>query len=221
MRRDVAGDPYVRERENMVSKQLARRDITDRRVLDAMRRVPRHQFVRPGDLARAYGDHPIPIGESQTISQPYMVALMTQCLKLTGVERVLEIGTGSGYQTAVLAELSAGVHTVERIESLSLRAQSALSELGYTNVSFRMGDGTEGWPEEAPYSRIIVTAGAPRVPQPLVDQLGDQGILVIPVGDQFSQRLRLITKRGRELDERDECGCVFVKLIGQQGWPVS
>jgi len=202
----------------MVREQLAARSVRDRRVLDAFRKVLRHKFVQPDDIRHAYEDHPLPIGEGQTISQPYMVALMTECLKLRGTEKVLEIGTGSGYQTAILAELAGSVYTVERLASLQERARSVLGALGYTKVFFKLGDGTQGWEEEAPFARIVVTAGAPRIPRRLLDQLAPAGILVIPVGGGAVQTLKRITRRGDNFDEEEICSCTFVKLIGEDGW---
>ena len=205
-------------RQEMVETQLLPRGITDEAVLEAMRSVPRHLFVAPGMESRAYGDHALPIGEGQTISQPFMVALMTQSLELTGSERVLEIGTGSGYQTAVLAELAEQVFSIERMQGLAGRARVVLEELGADNVAIRVGDGTIGWKEFEPYDRIIVTAGAPDVPQSLLEQLGEQGIMAVPVGSQGLQRLRIISRRERELETRDGGGCVFVPLVGREGW---
>lgn len=205
-------------RQKMVETQLLPRGITDEAVLAAMRSVPRHLFVAPGMESRAYGDHALPIGEGQTISQPFMVALMTQSLELTGGERVLEIGTGSGYQTAVLAELAEQVFSIERVGSLASRARSVLEELGAANVAIRVGDGSIGWTEFEPYDRIIVTAGAPEVPQSLVEQLGDPGIMAVPVGSQGLQQLRIIERRDGELLTRDSGGCVFVPLVGREGW---
>lgn len=205
-------------RRDMADTQLAPRGITDEGVLAAMREVPRHLFVAPGMETRAYGDHALPIGEGQTISQPYMVALMTQTLKLTGREKVLEIGTGSGYQTAVLAGLVEQVFSIERVASLATRARQVLEELGAANVAIRVGDGTIGWKEFEPYDRIIVTAGAPEVPQSLVEQLGDPGIMVVPVGTQGLQQLRIIVKSGGVVSETERGGCVFVPLVGREGW---
>lgn len=205
-------------RRDMADTQLAPRGITDESVLAAMREVPRHLFVAPGMETRAYGDHALPIGEGQTISQPYMVALMTQTLKLTGREKVLEIGTGSGYQTAVLAGLVEQVFSIERVASLATRARQVLEELGAANVAIRVGDGTIGWKEFEPYDRIIVTAGAPEVPQSLVEQLGDPGIMVVPVGTQGLQQLRIIVKSGGVVSETERGGCVFVPLVGREGW---
>ena len=202
----------------MVDTQIVARGVRDQAVVAAFRRVPRHEFVDATHEEQAYEDHPIPLGKGQTISQPYMVALMTQELKPAPTSRVLEIGTGSGYQTAILAEIAGEVYTVERLPALSERAQDALSRLDYTNVHFRVGDGTLGWPEHAPFDRIIVTAGGPRVPPSLSDQLTVDGILVIPVGDTFHQKLNVVTRTEGGIDKRTVCGCVFVKLIGKEGW---
>jgi len=207
-----------RLREEMVARQLAPRRIRDERVLAAFREVPRHLFAAGAGLREAYADHPLPIGEGQTISQPYMVALMTQCLELTGEEKVLEIGTGSGYQAAILARLAAEVYTVERVPALAERTGELFRGLGYDNISIRVGDGTLGWPEFAPYDAIIVTAGSPGVPPPLVKQLEEGGKLVIPAGSGYSQRLLVLERRGEKIIERDEGGCVFVPLIGEYGW---
>jgi protein-L-isoaspartate(D-aspartate) O-methyltransferase len=206
-------------RERMVADQLRARGITDPRVLTAMGRVPRHRFVEEALAARAYGDYPLPIGEKQTISQPYMVALMTQALELVGGERVLEVGTGSGYQTAILAGLATKVYSVERIRSLADRARAILEELGYYNVLIRVGDGTLGWREEAPFDAVLVTAAAPEVPAPLVEQLKAGGRLVIPVGGSTAQVLKCLVKEPDGLVRESELvGCVFVKLVGEQGW---
>jgi protein-L-isoaspartate(D-aspartate) O-methyltransferase len=205
-------------RKSMVQRQLIPRGISDRRVLAAMEEVPRHLFVGESLHDEAYDDNPLPIGEGQTISQPYMVAVMTELLELKGDERVLEIGTGSGYQAAVLSRLCAWVYTVERIAALSLQAQRTLKACGYENASFRIGDGTLGWPEEAPFDGIIVTAGAPNIPDVLVKQLRIGGRLVIPVGNRFSQTLKLVvrTESGRRTE--DHTGCRFVDLVGRFGW---
>jgi protein-L-isoaspartate(D-aspartate) O-methyltransferase len=205
-------------RQEMVEAQLLPRGITDEAVLGAMREVPRHLFVARGMETRAYGDHALPIGEGQTISQPFMVALMTQALELTGREKVLEIGTGSGYQTAILARLAEQVFSIERVQSLATRARQVLEELGASNVAIRVGDGTIGWKEFEPYDRIIVTAGAPDVPQSLVEQLADPGIMAVPVGTHGLQQLRIIVKNGGEVSARDGGGCVFVPLVGREGW---
>lgn len=206
-------------KERMVAEQLVRRGIRDARVLRAMGKVPRHHFVDEALAGRAYGDYPLPIGERQTISQPYMVALMTEALELAGHERVLEIGTGSGYQTAILAELCGKVYSVERIKSLADRAMRTLDSLGYYNVLVRVGDGSLGWREEAPFDAILVTAGSPEVPPTLMEQLAPKGRLVVPVGDAYGQVLRKGTWAEEGIRWTDLGGCVFVKLIGEQGWP--
>ncbi|OGK97478.1 MAG: protein-L-isoaspartate O-methyltransferase [Candidatus Rokubacteria bacterium RIFCSPHIGHO2_12_FULL_73_22] len=202
----------------MVDEQLARRGITDARVLAAMRRVPRHRFVEEALRPRAYGDHPLPIGEEQTISQPYIVGLMTALLELEGGEKVLEIGTGSGYQTAVLAELARRVCSIERLPRLAERARALLEELGYTNVWIRVGSGTLGWPDEAPFDRILVTAGGPAVPPPLFQQLAEGGRMVVPLGDEVNQRLTLVEKVRGEMRTRSHGECKFVKLVGKYAW---
>jgi protein-L-isoaspartate(D-aspartate) O-methyltransferase len=207
-----------KERLAMVEDQLRRRGIHDQRVLEAMAKIPRHSFVSPEYQAAAYEDRPLPIGEGQTISQPYMVAVMTQSLELTGGERVLEIGTGSGYQTATLAELAKTIFSVERIQVLIQRAQKVLQNLGYENIFFLHGDGTKGWPENSPFEGIIVTAGSPEVPQMLTSQLADGGRLVIPVGPRYTQTLYKVTRKGNRFMEEDITGCVFVPLLGDFGW---
>jgi protein-L-isoaspartate(D-aspartate) O-methyltransferase len=183
-----------------------------------MRKVPRHLFIEDTLHYEAYDDCPVPIGEGQTISQPYMVGLMTELLDLTGESVVLEIGTGSGYQAAVLAEIAKQVYTIERIASLAEKARGILEQLQYQNIEFLVGDGTLGWPEHALYDGIIVTAGAPAVPEALLDQLADDGKLVIPVGDRFAQVLQVITKHENRMETTTSCHCVFVKLIGKDGW---
>jgi len=209
---------YKRLRQGMVKDQLIARGISDERVLAVFYKVEREKFV-PSDLREdAYGDFPLSIGEGQTISQPYMVALMTQSLELKGCERVLEIGTGSGYQTAILTELSEEVYSVERIESLAQKAESLLKKLGYSKVKIFVSDGTTGWEEFSPYDRILVTAGAKQVPQPLVNQLKDEGIMVIPVGSVYSQELRVIRKKKGRVKSTTVERCIFVPLIGKYGW---
>lgn len=198
-------------RKQMVEQQLVTRDITDERVLSAMLKVPRHLFVSEDQRSEAYNDYPLPIGYGQTISQPYMVAIMTQLLRLTGKEKVLEIGTGSGYQTAILAELADKVYTVEIIEELSMSAQHLLRELGYKNIEFKIGDGYLGWKEFAPYDVIIVTCGPEDIPQPLIDQLADGGRLVIPVGAGF-QTLTIVEKINNELKKTESIDCRFVPM---------
>jgi len=209
---------YRVAREKMVKTQLIPRGIRDPRVLEAMRKIPRDLFVEEALAGEAYNDHPLPIGKKQTISQPYIVALMTEALALNGTEKVLEIGTGSGYQTALLAELSQKVYTVERIRPLMIKARNILAEIGLRNIMFKAFDGTLGWKEFAPYDAIIVTAGSPKVPQPLLDQLQDDGRLIIPTGNKASQQLLRITKnKGRTMQE-DLGGCRFVDLVGVHGW---
>ena len=209
---------YGRERERMVAEQLVKRGIADPRVLEAMRSVPRHLFVDEALRDRAYGDHPLPIGEGQTISQPFMVARMTELLRLTGREKVLEIGTGSGYQAAVLSRVAARVCTVERIAKLAARARQTLEAIGASNVWVRAADGTVGWADEAPFDRILVAAGGPSVPPPLVEQLAEGGRLVMPVGAEDAQRLRVVDKVGDATRVSEDSACVFVKLIGKYAW---
>jgi protein-L-isoaspartate(D-aspartate) O-methyltransferase len=209
---------FRKDRLSMVEGQLRRRGISGPRVLQAMAGVPRHVFVSPEEQNRAYEDRPLPIGEGQTISQPYMVAVMSQSLSLRGHETVLEIGTGSGYQTAVLAELAQKVYTIERIPALAFMAQKTLHELGYRNIQYREGDGTRGWPEEGPFDGIIVTAGAPVVPETLKSQLADGGRLSIPVGPRSSQTLLRLTRQKDRFTEEEMMGCVFVPLVGDFGW---
>ncbi|MFH0771278.1 MAG: protein-L-isoaspartate(D-aspartate) O-methyltransferase [Candidatus Omnitrophota bacterium] len=205
-------------RDKMVDEQLIPKGIRDGRVLNAFRKALRHLFIPGVKLEDAYGDYPLTIGERQTISQPYITALMTQCLELKGAERVLEIGTGSGYQTSILAELSSKVYSVEKIESLAKRAQLTLKDLGYANVAIRVGDGTEGWSEFAPYDRILVTAAAPCIPIPLIEQLAEGGRMVIPVGAVLDQVLILVRKEEGRVVQKEICGCVFVPLLGKYGW---
>ena len=208
-------------REKMVREQLQPRGITDPRVLGAFRKVPRHAFVPKAYQRDAYTDHPIPIGGGQTISQPYMVALMTQLLRLQGHERVLEVGTGSGYQLAILAELALDVYSVERFPELADQAAERFEQLGYLNVHVVSGDGTLGWREQAPYEGIVVTAGAPSIPMPLVQQLAEGGRLVIPIGRKEAQTLTLIERRVDRLDIQEIAACVFVPLVGEHGWPAA
>ncbi len=205
-------------RRRMVEEQLRARGIHDLHVLRIMEAMPRHLFVDEMLTARAYSDHALPIGDEQTISQPYMVALMTQALDLTGEEKVLEMGTGSGYQTAILAELADRVFTVERIPTVAAKARERLEGMGYTNIVFRCADGSLGWKEMAPYDRILVTAGAPKTPAFLEEQLRMGGIAVAPVGESESQSLVKFTRTAHGLDERVLCGCTFVPLIGREGW---
>jgi len=202
----------------MVKNQLMARDIKDERVLRAMGKVPRHLFIQEALAGEAYNDHPVPIGEKQTISQPYIVALMTEALELKGSENTLEIGTGSGYQTAILAELSSRVYTVERIKSLLINARKLLAKLGYDNILFKAFDGTLGWKEYAPFDAIMVTAGSPNVPEPLKEQMADNGRMIIPVGDRYTQELIKITRKGEDFEQEGLGGCRFVNLIGVHGW---
>ena len=203
----------------MVEEQLSDRGIKDLFVLEVMSRVPRHLFTLDSLQHRAYGDTPLPIGENQTISQPYIVAAMTEALKLKGHERVLEIGTGSGYQTAVVAELAAQVFTIERINTLSRKAQQILEGLSYANIVFKMFDGTYGWPDQAPFDAIMVTAAAKEIPEALIKQLGDEGRLVAPAGGADKQKLIVLTKKGDRVSKREIGDCKFVPLVGKYGWP--
>lgn len=209
---------YRLARERMVKNQLIPRGIVDQEVLRVMGKIQRHLFMEEALLGEGYNDHPLPIGHKQTISQPYIVALMTEALELTGKEKTLEIGTGSGYQTAILAELSEKVFTIERIRPLMGKARNLLHELGYTNILFKAFDGTLGWKEYEPYDTIMVTAGAPKIPKPLLDQLADEGRMVIPIGDRFSQKLIKIIKKENSYKEENLGGCRFVDLIGIHGW---
>jgi protein-L-isoaspartate(D-aspartate) O-methyltransferase len=211
-------DPYERDRERMVEEQLTRRGIADERVLAAMRQVPRQLFVEEALRERAYGDHPLPIGEEQTISQPYIVGLMTSLLELTGREKVLEVGTGSGYQAAVLAYLARRVCSIERLPRLAERARSLLEALGYDNVWIRVGNGTLGWPDEAPFDRILVAAGGPSIPPPLIHQLAEGGRIVAPVGDAANQTLTVVDSVRGELRTSYHGDCKFVKLVGKYAW---
>lgn len=211
-------DQYTAERIRMVDEQLAARDIRDERVQQAFRKVPRHQFVPAESRHLAYMDGPLPIGQSQTISQPYIVALMSQLLGLEGDEVVLEIGTGSGYQAAILACLAGEVHTIERHQALADSAASVLHTLGYDNVHVHVADGTLGWPDNTPYAGILVTAAAPSVPKPLLDQLEDGGRLVVPVGGRGTQFLECWQRKGSDFDCDQIAPVAFVPLIGEQGW---
>lgn len=209
---------WEKKRNQMVDYQIQARGVDDPLVLAAMRKVPRHLFVPREYEQSAYDDRPLPIGYGQTISQPYMVAVMTQALKLEGDERILEVGTGSGYQAAILAEIADHVVSVERIPELAERATRILRNLGYMNVEVIVGDGSRGYAERAPYDGIIVTAGAPDIPQVLIDQLADGGRLVIPVGNSFQQTLTRVTRKGDETKIERLEGCVFVPLVGKYGW---
>jgi protein-L-isoaspartate(D-aspartate) O-methyltransferase len=213
-----AGQDFEVQRNRMVDEQLLERDIRDLRVLEAMRAVPRHLFVSPEFAVHAYADSPLPIGSEQTISQPYIVALMTQLLNLQGSEKVLEIGTGSGYQAAILAYLAGEVYTVERIAPLARRAETTLRQIGLRNVTFHIGDGTRGWAEHAPYDRIMVTAAAPQVPRALLEQLVDGGLLVIPVGGRGNQTLQRLQRTGPNYESEIIVPVAFVPLKGDFGW---
>jgi protein-L-isoaspartate(D-aspartate) O-methyltransferase len=202
----------------MVQEQLVARGIADGRVLAAMRKIPRHLFVDAGIVNRAYDDSALPIGDKQTLSQPYMAARMSETLALTGSEKVLEVGTGSAYQTALLAELCFNVFSVEKIRALSRKARLLLDRLDYQNIALHVGDGTIGWSEHAPYDAIIVTAGAPKAPQPLLDQLSMGGRLVIPVGDEQGQTLVRVTRTRTSFKQEQLGECKFVKLLGKYGW---
>ncbi|HXV81051.1 MAG TPA: protein-L-isoaspartate(D-aspartate) O-methyltransferase [Candidatus Binatia bacterium] len=209
---------YIQARERMVRDQLVSRGINDPRVLRTMARVPRHLFLETELWDQAYEDHPLPIGANQTISQPYMVALMAEALELTGGEKVLEVGTGSGYAAAVLSELCAEVFTVEAVEELALKARTVLSGLGYRNVSVLAGDGTLGWEEHAPYDGVIISAAAPCIPRPLLEQLKTPGRLIFPMGERELQTLVRIRKDQAGIREEYLGECHFVKLKGQYGW---
>ena len=206
------------ERIRMVETQLRNRGVHDERVLKAMQNVPRHLFLPEDKRPLAYTDGPVQIGHGQTLSQPYMVALMSQCLRLRGHEKVLEIGTGSGYQSAILLELADELYTIERIGALAEGAEGILRALGYSRFHLRIADGTAGWPESAPFDAIMVTAGAPHIPETLLAQLTEGGRLVIPVGSRFSQTLETCIKRGDGYTMEEATACVFVPLIGRHGW---
>jgi protein-L-isoaspartate(D-aspartate) O-methyltransferase len=215
----LTAETFARQREQMVASQLRARGIRDERVLAVMRRVPRHEFVAQEFWDQAYEDHPVPIGEGQTVSQPLIVAMMLEALSLQSQEKVLEVGTGSGYQTALLAELARQVYSVERHASLALAAESVLNRLGYQNVSVLVGDGSRGLPAHAPFDAIIVSAAAPRVPPSLFDQLSEHGRIAIPVGPSSAQEFQLVGKREGEMMVTVVGGCRFVPLIGDQGYP--
>jgi protein-L-isoaspartate(D-aspartate) O-methyltransferase len=213
-----ASQDYAWARERMVQEQILARGIADSRVIAAMRKIPRHLFVDPGLVNRAYDDTALPIGDKQTLSQPYMAARMTESLALSGVEKVLEVGTGSGYQTALCAELCFNVFSVEKLRPLSRKARSLLDRLEYQNIALHVGDGTIGWSEHAPYDAIIVTAGAPKAPRPLLEQLSEGGRLVIPVGDEQGQTLLQVRRTRAGYKETMLGDCKFVKLLGKYGW---
>jgi protein-L-isoaspartate(D-aspartate) O-methyltransferase len=209
---------FAKARNRMVQEQLITRDITDPLVLKTMLEIPRHVFVEDALRAQAYSDYPLPIGEGQTISQPYIVALMTQMLNLRGHEKVLEIGSGCGYQTAILAKMCTQVYSVERIKKLLAKARKNLDKTRCFNALCKAADGTLGWPEHAPYDAIMVTAGGPEIPRALIEQLADPGTLVIPVGDRTTQQLTKISKHQGEITIESGELVRFVNLIGAQGW---
>ncbi len=215
---DTRVNQYQRQREDMVQRQLVNRQISDPAVLAAMGMVPRHLFVSEALMPQAYGDFPLPIGEGQTISQPYIVAEMTQALQLNADDRVLEIGTGSGYQAAVLAQIVYRVYTIERIHSIYRQTRRLFDQLRYHNIVTRYADGTLGWPEEAPFDAIIITAGAPDIPQKILQQLAVGGRMVLPVGNHYQQDLVQIQRDENGFKQRSLGGCRFVKLIGENGW---
>lgn len=209
---------YARQREEMVRNQLEARGIKAPEVLAAFRKVPRHLFVSEALRDQAYGDYPLPIGEQQTISQPFIVAEMTQALDLTENDRVLEIGTGSGYQAAILSQIVYRVYTIERKNSLFLQTRNLFDKLHYHNIVMKYADGTKGWKEESPFDGIIVTAGAPKIPDVLIDQLEIGGRMVVPVGDQHTQELTKIFRDDQDIRQTNLGGCRFVKLVGEYGW---
>jgi protein-L-isoaspartate(D-aspartate) O-methyltransferase len=211
-------DVFVAERRSMVQSQLRARGIRDERVLAAMSRIPRHEFVSADYREQVYEDHPIPIGEGQTISQPYIVAIMLQALALDPSDVVLEVGTGSGYLTALLAELTRKVYSVERHASLARTAQATLARLGYTNVEVVVGDGGNGFPDRAPFDAIVVSAAAPQIPRPLFEQLREGGRMIVPVGPAQAQELQLVRKHGGQPVVSSMEGCRFVPLIGSEGY---
>ena len=211
---------YERQRQDMVKRQIEARGVTDPKVLAAMYKVPRHLFVSDALRDQAYGDFPLPIGEQQTISQPYIVAEMTQALQPGKDDRILEIGTGSGYQAAILAEIVFRVYTIEKIYPLYTKSRKIFDKLRYHNIVTRYSDGTSGWDDESPFDGIIVTAGSPGIPQPLISQLAVGGRMVIPVGDLYSQELIKIYKDEHGIHKTNLGGCRFVKLVGEHGWGV-
>ena len=211
----MSKDGFDIQREQMIKRQLIGRDITDTSVLNAFKETPRHKFVNPEQFTSAYSDCPLPIGENQTISQPYIVALMTQALNLKNTDKILEIGTGSGYQTAILAYLAKEVFSIERKENLAKRAKAILRGLNYTNIKIKLGDGTCGWKEYSPFNKIIVTAASPDLPLPLYEQLEEGGRLVIPIASGFAQTLTLFIKESAKMKKEEICGCSFVPLIGK------
>jgi len=210
---------YAGQRRKMVEEQLLERGIKDLALMEVMSRVPRHLFVDSSLQQRAYGDCPLPIGENQTISQPYIVASMTEALHLKGKERVLEIGTGSGYQTAILAEMASQVFTIERIRPIVQKTKVLLNSLRYENIVFKVFDGTYGWRDQSPFDAILISAATPNIPTALIEQLADKGRLVAPVGGRESQKLTVLSKVGSRLVSREKESCKFVPLIGKFAWP--
>lgn len=204
-------------REKMAAEQIFSRGIGSKQILDVFKKVERHKFVPEELIATAYADYPLPIEEGQTISQPYIVALMTDSLGLTGKEKVLEIGTGSGYQTAILAELAQKVYTIERFKNLLEKAENLFKELGYKNIKTKLGDGTLGWKEASPFDRIIITAACPRIPLPLIEQLKEGGRIILPLEQNFTQMLTAVEKKQGKMVSTDICGCMFVPLAGKYG----
>ncbi|MDP2981015.1 MAG: protein-L-isoaspartate(D-aspartate) O-methyltransferase [Candidatus Omnitrophota bacterium] len=216
---NIRGNDFAELRREMVTGQLLGRDIKDKNILDVFERVPRHRFIDHKFYKDAYGDFPLSIGNGQTISQPYMVALMAQLLDIKKSDRILEIGTGSGYQTAILAELANQVFSVERLKNLTENSSAILEEMGYKNITLKTDDGTMGWKDFAPFDKIVVTAGGENVPEPLLEQLKSPGRLVMPVGPRTSQKLLLVEKTDKgDILEKEICACVFVPLIGKYGW---
>lgn len=216
---NIPGNDFDGMRRRMVKEQLSGRDIKDKRVLGIFEKVPRHIFIDPKFYKDAYSDFPLPIDDGQTISQPYMVALMVQLLDIQKSDNILEIGTGSGYETAILAELAGRVFSIERIGGLADKARKVLEDMGYTNIMIKTGDGTMGWKEFAPFDKIVVTAAGENVPQPLTEQLKSPGRLVMPVGLKSGQTLLLLEKTAkRDIVEKSICGCTFVPLVGKHGW---
>ncbi len=210
---------YAISRDRMVQKQLATRGITDPVVLAAMRKTPRHLFMEPAMASQAYGDYPVPIGHGQTMSQPYVVAVMSQLLEAGAGMRILEIGTGSGYQAAVLHDMGLDVYSVERLRELYVKTRDLLRQLKYTDIKVRLADGTLGWPEAAPFDRIIITAGGPVLPEPLLEQLADPGLLLMPLGpSKAMQKLTIVRKRDGRITREEKESVVFVDLIGAHGW---
>ena len=216
---EQATKAYAGQRRKMVEEQLLERGIKDLALMEVMSRVPRHLFVDSSLQQRAYGDCPLPIGENQTISQPYIVASMTEALQLKGEERVLEIGTGSGYQTAILAEMASQVFTIERIKPIVQKTKVLLNSLMYENIIFKVFDGTYGWRDQSPFDAILISAATPNIPTALIEQLADKGRLVAPVGSRESQKLTVLNKIGNRLVSREKESCKFVPLIGKFAWP--